>query len=94
MTDNGSYPEMSGSYFERGAFQDFGVSKMAYELGRELDQLPPGDYVVQLHKPPPPQSTGWAISIGKAELVRRWRIGRNGHDRMAEWSNLGDMGRG
>ena len=54
-----------------------GISREAYSLGRTLDQLPPGDYVIQLkieHR----RDGGWVADIAKSETIRKGKVGKHG----------------
>jgi hypothetical protein len=51
-----------------------GISREAYSLGRSLDQLPPGEYVIQLSIKTPREG-GWIADIAKSEAIRKLEVG-------------------
>jgi len=51
------------------------VSNKAQSMAREVDRLPPGTYILILHKPSL-RGQNWNLQIDKAETVRRMDLNR------------------
>lgn len=53
------------------------LSKSVVSLGREIDRLPPGEFVIMIIKPDPPSTEAMRVEISKVERFRNWIIPRD-----------------